>query len=78
MIPDEPESDPLTDYIIGLFWQLEAGRRIVVSATAVVPCRISMPEISGVVEVIGEVMARPALDSIIFAMDGEYMESIKK
>jgi hypothetical protein len=37
-----------------------------------------MPEISGVVEVIGEVMARPALDSIIFAMDCEYMESINK
>jgi hypothetical protein len=50
----------------------------VVSATAVIPCRISIPEITGVVEVIGEVMARPALDSIIFAMDGEYMESIKK
>lgn len=37
------------------------------------PARFTIAEVTSVVDVVGEVMARPALDSIIFAMDAEYL-----
>ena len=61
-----------------MFWQLDSGRRWLATPVSAVPSRITMSEITSVVAVLGDVMARPALDSIIFAMDCEYMESISQ
>ncbi|GAB1102179.1 MAG: hypothetical protein WManBPW_08430 [Shewanella algae] len=56
-----------------MFWQLDSGRRWLATPVSAVPSRITMSEITSVVAVLGDVMARPALDSIIFAMDAEYL-----
>ena len=74
-VPDEPENDPLTAYVIDIFTLASRARRYAIGAVTV-PLPLSVADISVVVEAHGLVMDRRMLDACVMALDVEWMEGV--
>jgi hypothetical protein len=68
-VPDEPETDPMTDYLLNTFRNITRGRRFIATMTAAVPLPLSAREISDWLEAHPPAMPRAEIDEVVFTLD---------
>lgn len=78
-IPDEPETDPITAYLLSTFRNITRGRRFIATMAGVFPLPLSAREISDWLESHPSLFTRDEVDEVMFALDavslaGEYDE----
>ncbi|WP_051600488.1 hypothetical protein [Pseudomonas moraviensis] len=68
-VPDEPEIDPITAYLLNTFRNVCRGRRMVSSMAGAFPLPLSAREISDWLEAHPAPMPRDEVDEVMFALD---------
>lgn len=68
-VPDEPETDPMTDYLLNVFRNITRGRRFVSSMAGAFPLPLSAREISDWLEAHPPAMPRAEIDEVVFTLD---------
>ncbi|SDT24262.1 hypothetical protein ACLBNB_19820 [Pseudomonas chlororaphis subsp. aurantiaca] len=68
-VPDEPENDPITAYLLNLFRNVCRGRRYITSMAGAFPLPLSAREISDWLESHPSPLARDEVDEVMFALD---------
>jgi hypothetical protein len=68
-VPDEPETDPLTQYLLNTFRNVCRGRRMLATMTGAHPLPLSAKEISDWLEAHPAPLARHEVDEVMFALD---------
>lgn len=68
-VPDEPETDPITDYLLSTFRNITRGRRFVSSMSGAFPLPLSAREISNWLEAHPPAMSRSEIDEVVFTLD---------
>jgi hypothetical protein len=68
-VPDEPETDPMTDYLLSTFRNITRGRRFVATMYRAIPLPLSAREISDWLEAHPPAMPRAEIDEVVFTLD---------
>lgn len=68
-VPDEPETDAITAYLLNTFRNVCRGRRMLATMTGAHPLPLSAREISDWLEAHPSPMARHEVDEVMFALD---------
>lgn len=68
-MPDEPETDPMTDYLLNTFRNITRGRRFISSMAGAFPLPLSAREISDWLEAHPPAMPRAEIDEVVFTLD---------
>lgn len=68
-VPDEPETDPMTDYLLNTFRSITRGRRFISSMAGAFPLPLSAREISDWLEAHPPVMPRREIDEVVYTLD---------
>jgi hypothetical protein len=68
-VPDEPETDPMTDYLLSTFRNITRGRRFVSSMAGAFPLPLSAREISDWLEAHPPAMPRAEIDEVVYTLD---------
>jgi len=68
-IPDEPEMDPITSYLLSTFRNITRGRRFVSSMAGAFPLPLSAREISDWLDAHPPAMPRSEIDEVVFTLD---------
>ncbi|QHF03342.1 hypothetical protein N015_13360 [Pseudomonas asturiensis] len=69
VVPDEPERDPITQYLLNTFRNVCRGRRVITSMSGAHPLRLSAREISDWLEAHPSPLPRHHVDEVMFALD---------
>lgn len=68
-VPDEPETDPMTNYLLSTFRNITRGRRFVSSMAGAFPLPLSAREISDWLEAHPPALPRAEIDEVVFTLD---------
>jgi hypothetical protein len=68
-VPDEPETDPMTNYLLSTFRNITRGRRFISSAAGAFPLPLSAREISDWLEAHPPAMPRSEIDEVVYTLD---------
>ena len=68
-VPDEPETDPMTGYLLSTFRNITRGRRFVSSMAGAFPLPLSAREISDWLEAHPPAMPRSEIDEVVYTLD---------
>lgn len=68
-VPEEPETDAITRYLLNTFRNVCRGRRMLATMTGAHPMPLSAREISDWLEAHPSPMARHEVDEVMFALD---------
>ncbi|GGU79023.1 hypothetical protein GCM10009504_39860 [Pseudomonas laurentiana] len=68
-VPDEPENDPVTAYLLSTFRNITRGRRFLTTMAGAFPLPLSAREISDWLEAYPPAMARAEIDEVVFTLD---------
>ncbi|PBJ02106.1 hypothetical protein [Pseudomonas sp. ACN5] len=68
-IPDEPETDPITAYLLSTFRNITRGRRFIATMAGAFPLPLSAREISDWLESHPSPLPRDEVDEVMFALD---------
>lgn len=68
-VPDEPETDPMTNYLLSTFRNITRGRRFLSTMTGSFPLPLSAREISDWLEAHPPAMPRTEIDEVVFTLD---------
>ena len=69
VVPDEPETDPMTSYLLSTFRNITRGRRFASSMAGVFPLPLSAREISDWLDAHPPAMPRSEIDEVVFTLD---------
>lgn len=68
-VPDEPETDPITDYLLSTFRNITRGRRFVSTMSGAFPLPLSAREISDWLDAYPPAMPRSEIDEVVYTLD---------
>ncbi|HFL2187596.1 TPA: hypothetical protein ACG3DQ_002621 [Pseudomonas putida] len=68
-VPDEPENDPVTAYLLSTFRNITRGRRFLTTMAGAFPLPLSAREISDWLEAHPPAMPRSEIDEVIYTLD---------
>ncbi|WP_323600620.1 hypothetical protein [Pseudomonas putida] len=68
-VPDEPENDPVTAYLLSTFRNITRGRRFLTTMAGAFPLPLSAREISDWLEAHPPAMPRSEIDEVVYALD---------
>lgn len=68
-VPDEPETDTITDYLLNTFRNITRGRRFVSSMAGAFPLPLSAREISDWLDAHPPAMPRSEIDEVVYTLD---------
>lgn len=68
-VPDEPETDPMTDYLLSTFRNIARGRRFVSTMAGAFPLPLSAREISDWLDAYPPAMPRSEIDAAVYTLD---------
>lgn len=68
-MPDEPENDPITAYLLNLYRNVTRGRRYIASMAGAFPLPLSARDISDWLEAHPSPLPRHEVDEVMFALD---------
>ncbi|WP_434706923.1 hypothetical protein J3Q07_08410 [Pseudomonas sp. D4-18] len=68
-VPDEPENDPLTAYLLNLYRNVCRGRRYIAGMAGAFPLPLSGRDISDWLEAHPSPLPRDEVDEVMFALD---------
>jgi hypothetical protein len=68
-VPDEPGTDPMTDYLLSTFRNICRGRRYIAGMAGAFPLPLSAREISDWLESHPSPLPRDEIDEVMFALD---------
>ncbi|WP_124314581.1 hypothetical protein [Pseudomonas chlororaphis] len=74
-VPDEPENDQITAYLLNLFRNVCRGRRYITSMAGAFPLPLSAREISDWLESHPSPLPRDEVDEVMFALDAVCLAS---
>lgn len=74
-VPDEPETDPMTDYLLNTFRNITRGRRFIATMAGAFPLPLSAREISDWLEAHPPAMPRAEIDEVVFTLDALCLET---
>ncbi|RBB99677.1 hypothetical protein C3E97_020625 [Pseudomonas sp. MWU12-2115] len=74
-VPDEPENDPITAYLLNLYRNVCRGRRYIAGMVGAFPLPLSAREISGWLESHPSPLPREEIDDVMFALDAVCLAS---
>lgn len=69
VVPDEPENDPLTAYLLSLFRNVCRGRRYITSMAGSFPLPLSAREVSDWLDSHPSPLPRDEVDEVLFTLD---------
>ncbi|MCS3467083.1 hypothetical protein M2401_000804 [Pseudomonas sp. JUb42] len=72
-MPDEPETDSLTQYLLNTFRNVCRGRRLLSNMSGTFPIPLAAREISDWLEAHPTPLPRHWVDEVMFALDGIVM-----
>jgi hypothetical protein len=75
VVPDEPETDPITSYLLSTFRNITRGRRFISSMAGAFPLPLSAREISDWLEAHPPAMPRAEIDEVVFTLDALCLET---
>ncbi|MCE1137770.1 hypothetical protein LU658_06115 [Pseudomonas alloputida] len=68
-VPDEPENDPVTAYLLITFRNITRGRRFLTTTAGAFPLPLSAREISDWLEAHHPAMPRSEIDEVVYTLD---------
>jgi hypothetical protein len=68
-VPDEPETDPITAYLLNLYRNVCRGRRYLAGMSGAIPLPLSAREISDWHESHPAPLSRAEIDEVVFTLD---------
>lgn len=68
-VPDEPETDPITDYLLNTFRNIARGRRFITSMAGAFPLPLAAREISDWLDAHPPAMSRREIDEVVYTLD---------
>jgi hypothetical protein len=68
-VPDEPETDPITAYLLNLYRNVCRGRRYLAGMSGAIPLPLSAREISDWLESHPAPLPRAEIDEVMFTLD---------
>ncbi|MFJ4454381.1 hypothetical protein ACIP1G_10890 [Pseudomonas sp. NPDC089392] len=68
-VPDEPENDPVTAYLLSTFRNITRGRRFLTTMAGAFPLPLSAREISDWLEAHPPAMPRSEIDEVVYTLD---------
>lgn len=68
-VPDEPETDAITSYLLNTFRNVCRGRRMLATMTGAYPMPLAAREISDWLEAHPSPLPRHEVDEVMFALD---------
>ncbi|PVY68654.1 hypothetical protein C7440_1065 [Pusillimonas noertemannii] len=75
-VPQEAETDPITDHVIGVFWAANRARRYLAGMGGAAALPLSSVEIGQAVGAYGSPLSRVELDSCVLAIDRDYLDGV--
>lgn len=75
-VPQEAETDPITDHVIGMFWAANRARRYLAGMGGAVALPLSPVEIGQAVGAYGSPLSRVELDACVLAIDREFLDAV--
>jgi hypothetical protein len=77
-VPDEPETDPMTEYLLSTFRNITRGRRFISTMAGAFPLPLSAREISDWLEAHPPAMPRREIDEVVYTLDAMCLEADEK
>ena len=74
-VPDEPETDPITAYLLNLYRNVCRGRRYITSMAGAFPLPLAAREISDWLESHPSPLPRDEVDEVLFALDAVCLDA---
>lgn len=68
-VPDEPENDAVTAYLLSTFRNITRGRRFLTTMAGAFPLPLSAREISDWLEAHPPAMPRSEIDEVVYTLD---------
>ncbi|MCO8166831.1 hypothetical protein NJC40_03440 [Pseudomonas sp. 21LCFQ02] len=68
-VPDEPELDPVTAYLLNVFRNVCRGRQYIASVSGAFPMRLGYREINDFLAAHPSPLPRHFVDEVVFALD---------
>lgn len=73
-VPDEPPTDPLTNYLLNTFRNVSRARRFITGMAGAFPLPLSAREINDWLEAYPAPLPRRHIDEVIFALDAASLD----
>ena len=74
-VPSEPETDPITAYLLNLYRNVCRGRRYITSMASAFPLPLAAREISDWLESHPSPLPRDEVDEVLFALDAVCLDA---
>ena len=75
-VPQEAETDPITEHVIGIFWAANRARRYLAGMGGAVALPLSSVEIGQAAQAYGTPLSRTELDACVLAIDREFLDAV--